>query len=83
MFLWKIADLSEEDFEIKTADRINNLNNLSAVDMKYIDSNIASTWFYIAKARALWRDDLAWYLQEGIQKLQKRKTELERSITSK
>lgn len=48
-----IADLSEDDFEIKCADRIDNLNNLVAVDMSYVKSNLESTEVYILKARAL------------------------------
>ena len=48
-----IADLSEDDFEIKCADRIDNLNNLVAVDMNYVRSNLESTEVYILKARAL------------------------------
>lgn len=47
-----VADLSEDDFEIKCADRIDNLNNLVAVDIDYINSNLESTEVYILKARA-------------------------------
>ncbi len=79
-FLWMIADLSEDDFEIKCADRIDNLNNLVAVDMNYVRSNLESTEVYILKARALWREDLALLLEQGMRNLTQRKKEIESSI---
>lgn len=79
-FLWMIADLSEDDFEIKCADRIDNLNNLVAVDMSYVKSNLESTEVYILKARALWREDLVLLLEQGMRNLTQRKKEIESSI---
>ena len=48
-----VAELSEDDFEIKCADRIDNLNKLVAVDIDYVNNNIESTDIYILKAGAL------------------------------
>ncbi len=72
-----VADLSEDDFEIKCADRIDNLNNLVAVDIDYINSNLESTEVYILKARARWREDLAQLLQRGMENLEQKKKTLE------
>ncbi len=52
-FLWKIYALSEDQFERKTADRINNLSDLTHVSMRYIEKNLQSTSIYVAKAKAL------------------------------
>ena len=76
-FLWMVAELSEDDFEIKCADRIDNLNNLTAVDMSYVKGNLESTEVYILKARALWREDLALLLEQGMENLRQKKKELE------
>ena len=76
-----VAELSEDDFEIKCADRIDNLNNLVAVDMTYVKSNIESTEIYILKARALWREDLAVPLEQGMENLKQKEKVLE-SATS-
>ena len=76
-FLWLIATLDEADFEIKVADRLDNLDDLEYVDIDYIKKNIESTRIYIKTAKALYRPDLAALLQEGIQKLETRKQELE------
>lgn len=45
-----IALLIERDFEIKVADRLDNLDDLSGVDIEYIEKNLISTEVYIKKA---------------------------------
>jgi (p)ppGpp synthase/HD superfamily hydrolase len=69
-FLWKIAFLSEKDFEIKAADRINNLSSLKSVSRKYIQKNITSTKVYIMKAQALGRTDIVSHLVDGLSALE-------------
>lgn len=75
-FLWKIYALSEDQFERKTADRINNLDDLTHVSMRYVEKNLQSTSIYVAKAKALWREDLVILLEKWIQQLQSKKEEL-------
>jgi hypothetical protein len=48
IFYWMIADLDEDDFEIKAADRVNNLWNLTHVDIGNIyrkSESPLTTWF--------------------------------------
>lgn len=71
-----VSLLKERDFEIKVADRLDNLDDLEGVDMEYIEKNIISTKVYILKAEALGRLDLKQLLEEGMSKLEIRKTKL-------
>lgn len=68
-FLWKIALLSEDDFEIKCADRMSNLKHLTHVKKDYIIKNLRSTKIYIMKAQALKRYDLVQELEVGMDAL--------------
>jgi hypothetical protein len=79
-FLWKIYALSEDQFERKTADRINNLGDLTHVSMRYIEKNLQSTSIYISKAKALWRDDLVILLERWIQQLKSRQEEIKKTL---
>jgi hypothetical protein len=45
-----IAILVERDFEIKVADRLDNLDDLQGVNLEYIEKNLISTEVYIKKA---------------------------------
>jgi hypothetical protein len=45
-----IAMLPERDFEIKVADRLDNLDDLQGVNLEYIEKNLISTEVYIKKA---------------------------------
>ena len=75
-FLWMIVLLTEIDFEIKVADRLDNLDDLAGVNLDYIEKNLISTRVYILKAEALERKDLIKFLENGIKKLEDRKIEL-------
>ncbi len=70
-----IALLIERDFEIKVADRLDNLDDLSGVDIEYIEKNLISTEVYIKKAETFWRSDLLELLKQWMSKLKKRKSE--------
>ena len=71
-----IVLLTEIDFEIKVADRLDNLDDLAGVNLDYIEKNLISTRVYILKAEALERKDLIKFLENGIKKLEDRKIEL-------
>ena len=71
-----IAILVERDFEIKVADRLDNLDDLDWITLSYIKKNLVSTEVYIRKAKTFQRNDLIEFLMDGLVKLQKRKQEL-------
>ena len=59
-----IAMLPERDFEIKVADRLDNLDDLQGVNLEYIEKNLISTEVYIRKAETLGRSDLVELLKQ-------------------
>ena len=59
-----IAILVERDFEIKVADRLDNLDDLQGVNLEYIEKNLISTEVYIRKAETLGRSDLVELLKQ-------------------
>lgn len=71
-----IADLDMDDFQIKTADRLSNLDDLKAVGLPYVLSNLESTDIYMEKAKALWRIDLVEMLEVWLKKLDEKKRQL-------
>ena len=71
-----IALLNEVDFEIKVADRLDNLDDLAGVNLDYIEKNLVSTRVYILKAEAFERNELIKFLENGIKRLEGRKIEL-------
>lgn len=75
-FFWMIASLSEDDFEIKCADRLDNLDDLDGVGGNYIKKNLISTKVYIEKANALGRKDLVKLLEDGLMALKIREAKL-------
>ena len=56
--------LPERDFEIKVADRLDNLDDLQGVNLEYIEKNLISTEVYIRKAETLGRSDLVELLKQ-------------------
>lgn len=75
-FFWMIASLPEDDFEIKCADRLDNLDDLDGVSGNYIKKNLISTKVYIEKANALGRKDLVKLLEDGLMALKIREAKL-------